>query len=61
MGRPKKKSQILNIRLADDVYENLSKYSEDTGQTKTLAVERILSKAFRDYFSLPEGQRVPIK
>ncbi|MCH4183417.1 MAG: hypothetical protein LKF48_09715 [Prevotella sp.] len=61
MGRPKKESQVLNIRLADDVYENLCKYSDDTGQTKTLAVERILSKAFREYFSLPENKRIPIK
>ena len=61
MGRPKKSGKFLNIKLSDNVYDTLCRYSDDTGQSKTLAVEWILTKAFNDYYSMPEGQRVPIK
>lgn len=49
MPKPKKDWKALNIKIQSEVYEQLEKYCEDTGQSKTVVVERILSKAFKEY------------
>ncbi|WP_295565374.1 RepB family protein [Holdemanella porci] len=49
MPKPKKDWKALNIKIQSEVYEELEKYCEDTGQSKTVAVERILSKAFKEH------------
>ena len=46
MGRPKKDSKNLNIKMDVQLYETLEKYAEVQGQTKTTAVERILREHF---------------
>lgn len=46
MARPKQKESILtSMRLDKELYVKLSSYAEEKGQTKTMALERIL-KAF---------------
>ena len=59
MARPQKDAVILNIKLARNVSILLTEYCEATGQTKTTAVERILTAAITEYFDQPEGKRVP--
>ena len=49
MPKPKKDWKALNIKIQSEVYEQLEKYCEETGLSKTVAVERILSKAFKEY------------
>jgi hypothetical protein len=49
MAKQNKDWKALNIKLDRTVYEHLEKYCEDTGQSKTVAVERILLKAFEKY------------
>ena len=49
MSKPKKDWKALNIKIQSGVYEELEKYCEETGLSKTVAVERILSKAFKEY------------
>lgn len=49
MSRPKKDSKPLNINLAKGLYDRLAKYADDLGQTKTMAVERILKKELDEY------------
>ncbi|WP_295567570.1 RepB family protein [uncultured Holdemanella sp.] len=49
MPKPKKDWKALNIKIQSEVYEALEKYCEDTGQSKTVVVEYILSKAFKEY------------
>ena len=51
MPRQKKDAKILNIRLAADVNDQLEQYCEDSGQTKTVAVERALSAFIDDYYA----------
>lgn len=46
MARPKKDGRYLNCYLENQVLERLEKYCEDTGLTKTVAIERILGKFF---------------
>ncbi len=49
MPKPKKDWKALNIKIQSEVYKELEKYCEETGLSKTVAVERILSKAFKEY------------
>lgn len=49
MPKPRKDWKALNIKLQSSVYEQLEKYCEKTGLSKTVAVERILNKAFKEY------------
>ena len=57
MARPKKDSKVLNIKLSAPVYDKLEEFCDESGQTKTLAVERFLNKCLNEYFSKPESER----
>lgn len=57
MPRQKKDAKNLNIRLATDIFNQLDQFCKESGQSKTTAVERILSKYFDEYFAIPEEQR----
>ncbi len=57
MSRLRKDSKILNIRLAADVHEQLERFCEETGMTKTTAVEKILGQYFEGYFKKAEEER----
>ena len=50
MARPKKNYKPLNIKMNKEIYDLLDDYCEEKGQTKTMAVERILKKFLNDYF-----------
>lgn len=45
MPRQKKDSVPICYRIEKNVYERLQAYAEDKGQTMTMAVERLLTKA----------------
>lgn len=49
MPKPRKDWKALNIKIQSNVYEQLEKHCEETGLSKTVAVERILNKAFKEY------------
>ena len=49
MARPKKNYTPFNIKMDTALYERLSEYCEQKGQTKTTAVERILTEALNKY------------
>ena len=57
MARQKKDSKLLNIKLAADVHEKLEQFCEETGMTKTTAVEKILGQYFEGYFKKAEEER----
>lgn len=59
MGRPAKDSKALNLRLASEVCDRLEEYCQETGITKTTAVERILTAYFdvRDEKIKKTGER----
>lgn len=59
MPRPKKDAVPLNIRLDKTVADRLAEYCETTGQTKTTAIERLLSGALDEYYAKPKDKRVP--
>ena len=59
MGRPAKDSKALNLRLDSKVWDRLEEYCQETGITKTTAVERILTAYFdvRDEKIKKTGER----
>lgn len=57
MARPRKESKLLNIKLAAEVNEQLEQFCEESGMTKTTAVEKILGQFFDGYFQKPEEER----
>lgn len=57
MPRIKRDTTVLNIKIATSTYESLSRFCEESGQTKTLAVERFLNRCLDEYFSKPESER----
>ena len=57
MPRPKKDAKILNIRLDKEINDKLEKFCEESGQSKTVAVERFLNRCLDEYFSKPEEER----
>ena len=49
MPRPKKDARNLNIKLDREIFEKLERFCEESGQSKTVAVERAL-KAYLDNY-----------
>lgn len=58
MPKAKKDGRHLNLYIERTVIEQLEQYCEDVGQTKTIAIERILTKHLNNYFNTPEEKRI---
>ena len=52
MSKEKKISQPLSMRMNHDLFEKLEKFCEDSGQSKTTAIERSLSKYIEEYYEM---------
>ncbi len=50
MARAKKDNVPVSVRLEKGIFEKLSKFCEDSGQPKTVAVERALEMYIDDYY-----------
>ena len=57
MAREKKDAKAITIKLATPVYENLETFCDETGMSKTMAMEKILQQYFDGYFKRPENER----
>ena len=57
MPRTKKDAKYLNIKLDRTIYEKLECFCEESGQSKTVAVERFLDRCLDEYFAKPEETR----
>lgn len=57
MPREKKEAKTINMNIALPVYEKLEEFCKETGSSKTIAVERILTQFFDAYFRKPEKER----
>lgn len=49
MPRQKKDARMFSVKLATPVYDKLSRFCNESGQNKTIAVERALSQYIDDY------------
>ena len=50
MARAKKDNVPVSVRLEKGIFEKLSRFCEDSGQPKTVAVERALEMYIDDYY-----------
>ena len=51
MARPKTREyKAISLNMDVKVLEKLERYCEETGRTKTMAIERTLDKFLTDYF-----------
>ena len=57
MSRAKKDAKLLNIKLDRGIHDQLEKFCEESGMTKTTATEKILEQFFEKYFDRPEEER----
>lgn len=57
MPRAKKEAKILNMKLSAPISAQLEKFCEETGMTKTMATEKILSQFLDGYFDRDEMER----
>lgn len=48
MGRPRKDGQRFNMIMDRNLYNRLSFYADEKGQTMTLAIERLLKRSLDD-------------
>lgn len=44
MPRQKKEGTYLNLKIRQDIYDRFCEYADEKGQTKTMALERIIQK-----------------
>ena len=51
MARAKKDGRYINYYIEKEVVDKLDQYCDETGLTKTVAIERILAKYFDEYFA----------
>lgn len=50
MARTKKDNHPVTVRLATPLFGKLNKFCEDSGQPKTVAIERALAMYIDDYY-----------
>ena len=55
VARAKKDNVPVSVRLEKGIFERLSKFCEDSGQPKTVAVERALEMYIDDYYEKMGG------
>lgn len=51
MARPRKDNVPVSFRLERTVFEKLNQFCEDSGQAKTVAIERALNMYIDDYYA----------
>ena len=49
MARPRKESHPITVRLEQNIYDQLNDFCERSGQPKTVAIERAVSKYIDEY------------
>lgn len=50
MPRQKKDGRYINFKIRTEIYEMFERYAEEKGQSKTVAIERILETHLVNYF-----------
>jgi hypothetical protein len=50
MARPKKDNVPVSVRMERVIYEKMCQFCEDSGQSKTVAVERALEMYIDNYY-----------
>lgn len=57
MPRPKKDGKYLNVNIDREIYDRLEQYADELGQTKTVAIERILKQHLDRWDAEKQGSK----
>lgn len=57
MAKQRKEGTLLNIKLAQDIYDKMLVFCEKEERTKTYAVEKALTAFLDEYFADEEKQK----
>lgn len=60
MARQKKDAHTITIKMDSQVYNQLEQFCDESGQTKTMAIERILGRYFKGYFDKTPKDRMTL-
>ena len=52
MPRPKKDAHPVSIKMTTEIYDRLEDYCNRSGQTKTMAIERAITRYIDEYDAL---------
>jgi metal-responsive CopG/Arc/MetJ family transcriptional regulator len=58
MPRPKKDAKVVNVKLDRNIHDRLDQFCEETGMTRTVALERILNQYLNEYFQKRKEDRM---
>lgn len=61
MPRPKKDAKPLNIKLDAAIHKKLEQYCRETGENKTITVEKVLDQYLTRYFEKTPEMRCIVK
>lgn len=56
MPKAKKDAKKATFYLGNEIIEKLEKYCEDTGLSKTVAIERFIDKCTKEYYKSEKGK-----
>ncbi len=54
MARPKKDNVPVSLRIEKELFDRLNQFCKDSGQPKTVAMERALTMYIDDYYEKQE-------
>lgn len=58
MPRQKKDAKVINVKLDRGIHDRLDQFCEETGMTRTVALERILNQYLNEYFQKRKEDRM---
>lgn len=57
MAQIKKNAKVISMKMDKTVSDKLDQFCEETGLSRTVAVEKILDKHLDEYFAQPKNKR----
>lgn len=60
MGQPKKDAKLISMKMDKIISDKLDMFCDETGLSRTVAIEKILDKHLSEYFNKPKDKRTVI-
>ena len=57
MGQPKKDAKVISMKMDRTVSDKLDIFCDETGLSRTVAIEKILDKHLTEYLAQPKNKR----
>ncbi len=57
MAQIKKNAKVISMKMDKTISDKLDKFCEETGLSRTVAIEKIVDKHLDEYFKQPKDKR----